>query len=190
MVKMKLAASFLASALFLAGQYSYAADVALEGKILAVENDGTMWMEVNEQYNDEYKIAINHALQDYTRIHYNMLRFHVHGQEIGFESPDPQSPHAQVQKYAATLMKEKFTNKPAFAYCVEINQQRLMPSCIVEIEREDVSIYLLNQGFSEVRSTKSTPKIYLSTLKKAEDKAKDASIGIWSSMQGLFGKTI
>lgn len=166
------------------------ADVALQGNVIAIENDGTLWIEAKKSYEKEYKKATEHVLQDYTRIHYNMLRFHVHGQEIGFNEPDEFSPHAQTQVYAIKQMKEKFLNKEAFIYCIELNKQRYMPSCITEIDKVDVADYLVKSGFAEATTTEITPKPYAEQLKRSESFARESNIGIWSSMQGLFGKSI
>lgn len=189
MAKLKFASYLLASTLIWSSQYSYA-DVALQGKIVAVEDDGTFWMEVDDDYSVDYKNAVQHVLQDYTRIHYNMLRFHVHGQEIGYSDHDYDNPHIQTQKYAIKQLKEKFTGKPAFIYCIEINNPRLMQSCITDIDNQDVAAYLLEQGYAEQEFTELTPQEYKETLIKAEKKAKDNNLGIWSSMQGLFSKSV
>lgn len=172
------------------GATSYASETALQGKIVKVENDGTLWFEADESYTEEYKKVVDHVLQNHTRIHYNLVRIHIHGLEIGYDEVSEYNPRIQTYMYAAKLMKEKFTNKKSFIYCLEMNKTTYMPSCITEIDNLDVANFLIKNGLSATKTTEKTPEEYKLLLENSEKQAKSEAIGVWSSMQGLFGKSV
>jgi hypothetical protein len=166
------------------------AQTYLEGKIVSINNDGTAWMEVNSKYHDTFKTFTEHMFQDNIYRPYDVFRFQFHGTEIGLTDVDNLDPHAQTFTRAIVEMKSTLPNKPVKVLCLDLNTKKSMASCIAEVEGKDVSIDLLQNGFAQTHITQATPSDYGASLLKAENKAKELNIGIWSSTLGLFSKSL
>lgn len=177
------------SALLMSNQVS-AMEIPLAGKILLVENDGTAWVEIEDKYQKGYDELASKALQNYLHRPYRVVRFHIHGTDVGYVSPDKSDPHYTVTAFAISTLKKSIENKKAMMVCLEINKETMMPSCIAEIERKDVALDLLRKGLATSKITDATPEGYASMIRSSEDEAKKNNIGVWSSMLGLFGKSL
>ena len=92
--------------------------------------------------------------------------------------------------YAISTLKKSLPNKRALLVCVEINKDSLMPSCITEVDKKDIGVNLLEDGLANSNITTETPDSYAKMLLAAEVDAKKNNRGVWSSMLGLFGKSL
>lgn len=175
---------------FLISPSAFSMEIPLAGKILMVEDDGTAWIETEEKYQKSFDEIGERALQNFLHRPYRVFRFHIHGTDVGYAAPDKNNAHYSVTTYAISTLKKNLQNKRALLVCVEINKDSLMPSCITEVDKKDIGVELLRDGLANSNITSETPIGYAKMLLNAEEEAKKSNTGVWSSMLGLFGKSL
>ncbi|MFK4132114.1 hypothetical protein ACI2KR_07425 [Pseudomonas luteola] len=167
-----------------------AKDVYLEGKIINVVKDGTLWIEISPKFHETYSSFADTVFQNYKYKGFDVFQFQLNGISLGIPSEIEGDPHQQAFQRGITLMKQNLTGRQAKILCVDTIPDLFIPSCISEIDGRDVAVENLKAGHALIHTTKKTPKEYIKTLQAAQDYAETNNMGLWSSMAGLFSKSL